>query len=123
MADNENEFLQMGVPAEMYEQLERDFKDVLQSMVGEKTMDRFRNEYEKLYTIADYRREFNDKYCTKADVLVWGETDMLVPKQAFTALDGLHASVVRQTPKYVGTFSICKMWDVEFIPISLRFFT
>jgi len=29
MADNENEFLQMGVPAEMYEQLERDFKDVL----------------------------------------------------------------------------------------------
>ena len=49
MADNENEFLQMGVPAEMYEQLERDFKDVLQSMVGEKTMDRFRNEYEKLH--------------------------------------------------------------------------
>ena len=46
-----------------------------------------RNEYEKLYTIADYRREFNDKYCTKADVLVWGETDMLVPKQAFVVLD------------------------------------
>lgn len=49
MTENENEFLSMGVSAELYEQLERDFKDVLQSMVGEKTMDRFRTEYEKLH--------------------------------------------------------------------------
>jgi len=28
---------------------------------------------EKLYTIADYRRDFNDKYCDKAEVLFWGE--------------------------------------------------
>ncbi len=68
-----------------------------------------RNEYEKLYTIADYRREFNDKYCTKADVLVWGETDMLVPKQAFVVLDHLHQNV--DSPKYLATFAICKMWD------------
>jgi len=62
-----------------------------------------------LYTIADYRREFNDEYCTKADVLIWGESDMLVPKQAFTVLNHLHQNV--NTPKYLATFSICKMWD------------
>ena len=63
----------------------------------------------ELVTIAQYRRQFNDMYCTLADVLVWGETDMLVPQQAFIVLDHLHQNV--QTPKYVATFGICKMWD------------
>lgn len=63
----------------------------------------------KIHTIADYRRKFNDKYCEKVDVLVWGESDMLVPKQMFTVLDMLHQNA--QTPKYVATFGICKMWD------------
>ena len=62
-----------------------------------------------LVTIADYRREFNDKYCEKVDLLIWGETDMLVPKQMFTSLNILHQNV--ETPKYLATFSICKMWD------------
>ena len=65
----------------------------------------------ELVTIADYRREFNTKYCELADVLIWGESDMLVPLQAFTVLDHLHQNV--QTPKYVATFSICKMWDAS----------
>jgi hypothetical protein len=62
-----------------------------------------------LYTIADYRREFNNTYCDTVDVLVWGESDMLVPKQMFLVLDMLHQNV--NTPKYVATFGICKMWD------------
>lgn len=66
---------------------------------------------ESLYTIADYRREFNERYCDKVDVLVWGESDMLVPKQMFEALDGLHQSCAGQTPKYLATFAGCKMWD------------
>jgi len=64
-----------------------------------------------LYTISDYRREFNTKYCTKADVLIWGESDMLVPKQMFNALDSLHRTQVNISPKYLATFGICKMWD------------
>src|SRR5210317_1200300 len=64
---------------------------------------------ETLTTIADYRREFNTKYCELVDVLVLGETDMLVPKQAFLALNNLHQNV--NTPKYLATFGICKMWD------------
>lgn len=62
-----------------------------------------------LVTIADYRRTFNETYCDKADVLIWGETDMLVPTQMFDALDNLHQNV--NTPKYIATFGICKMWD------------
>lgn len=61
------------------------------------------------YTIADYRREFNNKYCEQVDVLVWGESDMLVPKQMFTILDMLHQNV--NTPKYLCFFGTCKMWD------------
>ena len=65
----------------------------------------------KPYTIADYRREFNDKYCEKVDVLMWGESDSLIPKQTFQILDNLHTEVKDKSPKYVGFFGICKMWD------------
>lgn len=64
---------------------------------------------EELTTISDYRREFNTEYCTQSDVLVWGETDLLVPKKMFVVIDSLHQNV--PVTKYVSTFGICKMWD------------
>ena len=64
-----------------------------------------------LTTISDYRREFNEEYCEEVDVLIWGESDMLVPKQMFIVLDSLHQSQSTATPKYLATFGICKMWD------------
>lgn len=48
-AANQEEFLSMGVDQAQYEALERDFRDVLSAMVGEKSMERFRTEYEKLH--------------------------------------------------------------------------
>jgi len=66
---------------------------------------------DKIYTIADYRREFNQKYCNDVDVMIWGETDAIMPRQTFKILDDLHENVKTSTPKYVATFSICKMWD------------
>ena len=66
---------------------------------------------EQVYTIADYRRDFNDKYCTEVDVLMWGESDALIPRQTFQILDNLHSSVEDSTPKYVAFFATCKMWD------------
>ena len=67
---------------------------------------------DRLFTIADYRREFNEKYCDKVDVLMWGESDSLIPRQTFEILDNLHtASVGNKVHKYVGFFSTCKMWD------------
>ena len=65
----------------------------------------------EIHTIADYRREFNDKYCEKVDVLMWGETDSILPKQTFQVLDNLHTQAKDTTPKYVSFFGICKMWD------------
>ena len=47
---------------------------------------------DKLVTIADYRRWFNDYYCDKVDVLMWGESDSLIPKQTFEVLDLLHTN-------------------------------
>jgi len=64
-----------------------------------------------LYTIANYRRDFNNKYCDLVDVLMWGESDSLIPRQTFEILDNLHSQVKRQTPKYVSFFATCKMWD------------
>ena len=66
---------------------------------------------EKIYTIADYRRDFNDRYCERVDVLMWGESDSLIPRQTFEIVDNLHNAAKESTPKYVGFFSTCKMWD------------
>ena len=76
---------------------------------------------DSLYTVADYRRDFNDNYCEKVDVLIWGESDMLVPRQLFTSLDILHQNV--KTPKYLATFGICKMWDDSWKPLEHIDFT
>lgn len=66
----------------------------------------------ELVTIADYRRNFNDKYCEKADILMWGESDALIPQQTFAVLDNLHnASLERNCAKYLAFFGTCKMWD------------
>ena len=67
---------------------------------------------DKLYTIADYRREYNTNYCDQVDVLLWGETDALLPKQTFGILDSLHKqSLQNNNPKYLAFFGTCKMWD------------
>jgi hypothetical protein len=71
-----------------------------------------------LVTIADYRREFNEKYCNEADVLIWGESDMLAPKQMFSVLDMLHQSQSATSPKYLAFFGTCKMWDDSWRPVE-----
>ena len=67
---------------------------------------------QELHTIADYRRKFNERYCNKVDVLVWGESDAILPKPMFTVLDNLHkTSIQNNNPKYLTFFGMCKMWD------------
>tara|TARA_Y100000593_G_C4322004_1_gene344296 strand:+ start:2870 stop:3865 length:996 start_codon:yes stop_codon:yes gene_type:complete len=66
----------------------------------------------KPYTIADYRRDFNEKYCEQVDVLMWGETDALIPRRTFEILDLLHTNNINQNVrKYIAFFGTCKMWD------------
>lgn len=101
---------------ETFDGTEEEFEIVLDSLMKEITSledDGFNVNWtcylDKIYSIADYRREFNDKYCELADVLIWGESDMLAPKQMFIVLDLLHNNA-SQT-KYLAFFSGCKMWD------------
>lgn len=77
----------------------------------------------ELVTIASYRRQFNEKYCELADVLMWGESDALIPKQNFIVLDFLHTQIQEQTPKYLAFFGTCKMWDDSWKPIEHNDFT
>ena len=77
-----------------------------------------------LVTIADYRREFNSRYCDLADVLMWGESDSLLPEQTFVILDNLHqVSLQNNNTKYLAFFGTCKMWDDSWKPIEHTDFT
>jgi len=111
-----------------YEQIIKDifnYDDDTVSLVGcDYNIKLHTNEHsEQIYTIADYRREFNDKYCEQVDVLMWGETDSLIPNQTFEILDNLHSQVKESTPKYVSFFSTCKMWDESWKVIEHPEFT
>merc|ERR1719487_1152465 len=45
----DSDFINMGMDQAAFDKLEQDFKKVLEEMVGEKSMDRFRSEYERLH--------------------------------------------------------------------------
>ena len=78
----------------------------------------------KLHTIADYRRKFNIKYCNKVDVLMWGESDALIPHQTFNILDSLHQQSIKiNNPKYLAFFGTCKMWVDTWKPLEHPDFT
>ena len=101
--------------------LRDDFNYMLKDVFGweSRFMDCGENKYnlklnehtDGIYTIADYRREFNDMYCDDVEILMWGESDSLIPRQTFQVLDYLHNAVKEETPKYVGFFATFKMWD------------
>ena len=76
-----------------------------------------------LVTIADYRRNFNEKYCEQVEVLMWGESDAILPKQTFTVIDLLHQQTSKENPKYLAFFGTCKMWDKSWEPIEHSDFT
>ena len=88
---------------------------------GYNVRDRF--EY-RLHTIADYRRLFNTNYCDQVDVLIWGESDAILPKQMLGILDNLHQmSLQNNNPKYLAFFGTCKMWDASWKPLEHPDFT
>lgn len=77
---------------------------------------------DKIYSISDYRRDFNHRYAFSSDVLIWGESDMLVPMEMFTALDSLMESI-EVDQKFIATFGTCKMWDSSWTPLEHPMFT
>jgi hypothetical protein len=109
-------------PISNVDEISHPINDQIHSIWGKDYNIKWRTK-ESLYTIADYRREFNINYCDTVDVLIWGESDMLVPKQMFMALDLLHQQQSSITPKYISTFAICKMWDSSWQPLEHPEFT
>tara|TARA_R110001592_G_scaffold246930_1_gene508929 strand:+ start:1245 stop:2222 length:978 start_codon:yes stop_codon:yes gene_type:complete len=103
-------------------EIEKRFLKMVRNKLGNCNYVYYTNETD-IYSIADYRRDFNNNYCTKVDVLMWGESDSLIPRQTFQILDNLHSGVKESSPKYVSFFGTCKMWDDSWLPIEHTEFT
>ena len=66
----------------------------------------------KLYSIGSYRRDLNYNYCLDHDYIVWGESDCMMPKQYFNAVETISEYAKTQNiNRYCLTFAIRKMWD------------
>jgi hypothetical protein len=71
----------------------------------------FYEQNDKPYTMADYRRELNNK-CDNFDYVIWGESDCLMPRQMFGVLEQLmEHSKSNNINRFITTFGIRKMWD------------
>ena len=71
----------------------------------------FYKDDENPYTMADYRRELNNK-CNGFDYVIWGESDCLMPRQMFGVLEQLKTYANQQgIHRYITTFGVRKMWD------------
>ena len=102
---NVNQTLEKCISKERLEKCHEKIYNMTSKLIGTTHLSK------ELLTVSDYRREFNSNYCTQADVLIWGESDAILPKQMFTVLDSLHQQVKDSDPKYLGFFGGCKMWD------------
>ena len=67
---------------------------------------------DKPVTMVDYRRDLNYHGCVDNDYVIWGESDALLPKEAFSTLDSLKEYTNQNNiHRYVVTFALRKMWD------------
>ena len=65
-----------------------------------------------IYTQTNYRREFNTNYSYISDMLVWGETDSLLPKEAFQVWDQIKNLLSsKDIHRFLFSFADRKMWD------------
>ena len=63
-------------------------------------------------TMVDYRRDLNYKNCKMYDYIIWGESDCLLPRELFQALEVIKEYANQNgVHKYVTTFAVRKMWD------------
>lgn len=66
------------------------------------------------FTMTNYRRDFNYKYCNTHDYLIWGETDCLIPVETFISLEQVKDYANSQNiHRFITTFGVRKMWDTS----------
>jgi len=80
--------------------------------IGIKVIYKIHEDNKSIYSIGSYRRDLNYFNCTKFDYIVWGESDCMMPKQYFEAVEQIaqyahNANINR----YCLTFAVRKMWD------------
>ena len=81
-------------------------------------------EGKKPYSIGSYRRELNDKGCDYNDFVIWGETDMLFPKELFQVIEIVSKYAAQQNiHRYCLTFAIRKMWGDDWKMLEHNDFT
>ena len=67
---------------------------------------------DKPITMVDYRRDLNYYGCVDNDYVIWGESDALLPKEAFSSLEVIKGyGIENNIHRYVVTFALRKMWD------------
>lgn len=89
----------MGIEPAQYEALERDFKDVLQSMVGERSMQRFQAEYEKLYRALKTSYESEKrlvKRCKELNETIIGNASRVKAAMKLTQEDASAISILQR---------------------------
>jgi|MDSZ01.3.fsa_nt_gb hypothetical protein len=70
-------------------------------------------------TMVDYRRDLNYNGCKNNDYVIWGESDALLPKEMFHALESIKDYANKQNiHRFVTTFGVRKMWDEHWKPLE-----
>ena len=79
---------------------------------------------EKPITMVDYRRDLNYFGCQENDFVIWGESDCLLPREMFQALEQIKSYANQQNiHRFITTFAIRKMWDDNWKPLEHPDFT
>jgi len=79
---------------------------------------------DKPITMVDYRRDLNYYGCVDNDYVIWGESDALLPKEAFSTLDSIKEYANQNNiHRYVVTFALRKMWDDSWKVLEYTEFT
>lgn len=79
---------------------------------------------DKPYSIGSYRRDLNDKGCEYNDFIIWGETDMLFPKELFQTIETVSKYTKNQNiHRYCLTFATRKMWGDDWKVLEHNDFT
>jgi hypothetical protein len=75
-------------------------------------------------TMVDYRRDLNYHGCVEYDYVIWGESDALLPKEAFGTLEVIKEyGNENDIHRYVVTFALRKMWDDSWKALEHNDFT
>ena len=78
----------------------------------------------KPYSIGSYGRDLNDEGCEDNDFIIWGETDMLFPKEMFQSIEAVSEYAKQQNiHRYCLTFATRKMWGDDWKVLEHNNFT